>query len=89
MFDNPAIRLFAGLIIAGILFSVIMTLMPTYGLPLEARSAIGWLFDTIWTLDFVLPVNTIMYIIGLYLAIDMVAISIKLVLIIKSQMTQA
>lgn len=88
-FDNPATRIGAAVFISGLFFAFIIAfILPEIPLPPEMADAIGWLFDTMWSWDFMIPFSTLMTCFGIILTMEMIFVSLKLAMWLKKHLTQ-
>ena len=83
MFDNVAVRITAGIVLGGIILILVLWLLPTYPLPDQGKEAIEWVFSTLWSFNFMIPVRTLVFLFGLIITIEIAFLSIHLVLWLK------
>lgn len=88
MLDNPAVRLPISIFLGGLLIALILHFMPVYPMPQKIIDGLNWLFDTLWSFNFMLPVKSLVRIFGLIILTDVVFGTVKIILFLKNQFTK-
>jgi hypothetical protein len=85
MLDNPGTRTAMSVGIGILLLGILLWVLPIIPMPTALIEAIEWLFTTLWSFNFMIPVMTLVSVVGILILVDVLFASIKLVLFLKRQ----
>lgn len=92
LLDNAGVRLAASISIGLIVLTIIANIMVLDSdfavYPVEVRPALEWLVDGLYRLDFILPVQLILYLFFISVAVEVIFLSVKIVIFLHGLFTK-
>jgi hypothetical protein len=89
MFDNPLTRWGFGIAIVIILLPFIIGFLPEIPFPAEIETAFLFIFENLYSWEFIFPINTLFVIFGLWIGMEITFIVIYIIIFIWRLITSS
>lgn len=89
LLDNPITRALIGIAITGIVLSIAIMLLPAWDIPVGILGTIQFIFDKLKEFNFMIPSAVLVRALLITLTLETTFISIKILLFIVDQITDA
>jgi hypothetical protein len=86
--DNPLARIIVAVALSIIFFSIIVVFLPESDLPSGVTDSFEWLINGLYSFDFMLPINTMIFCFTTIISLEVIFFSVRAFMWLKKHLTQ-